>query len=262
MRSLFLALAVALAGAATPRAQNRPSFRAATAQAKSLEQPLSTQPFDPHDLSGVWSMHQKANFTLSKDPPPMTPWAQAKYNANKPGIGPRAQPMGNDPMMICDPVGYPRILFYNAYPLEIVQIPGRVIQFFDFFYAYRIIWTDGRALPQDPDPYWYGHAVGKWEGDTLVVDSTGFDDRSWRDADAHPHSDQMRLQERYRRVDHDTIEVSMTLTDPKAYTKPWVSETKTLKLEPKMEIREDVCVPSDEEKYKDQMREPAARSKK
>jgi len=91
------------------------------------------------------------------------------------------------------------------------------------------------------------------------VDSLGYDDRSWLDADGHPHSDDMRLQERYHRTDKDTVEVNMTLTDPKAFAKPWVSETKMLKRAPaKTEIREDLCVTSDEEAYKDQMRAPAA----
>ena len=138
--------------------------------------------------------------------------------------------------MICDPIGFPRILFYNAYPLEIAQLPDRMIQFFDLFYTHRTIWTDGRELPKDPDPRWYGYSVGKWDGDTFVVDSSGFDERPWLDADGHPHSADMRIEERYKRVDHDTIEVNMILTDPKAYTKPWVSETKTLKWSPKEEI--------------------------
>lgn len=259
MRTSYLTFALAAAlvlpsaafaqnGAPAPQAKTEPQAKAAAAQS-----------FDPHDLSGVYILRQKAGFALSNDVPPMTPWAQAKYNANKPGIGPRAQPLGNDPMMICDPVGYPRILLYNAYPSEIVQIPGRVIQFFDYFDAHRIIWTDGRALPKDPDPWYYGHAVGHWDGDTLVVDSVGYDDRSWLDADGHPHSDEMVLQERYHRTDKDTVEINMTLTDPKAFTKPWVSETKMLKRAPaKTEIREDLCVTSDEEAYKDQMRAPAA----
>ena len=69
----------------------------------------------------------------------MTPWAQARYDAAKPGLGPRAQPLGNDPMMVCDPVGYPRIAFYNAYPMEFVQTKDRLIEFFDYFYVHRTI---------------------------------------------------------------------------------------------------------------------------
>jgi hypothetical protein len=249
MQSVRLVVAlVALAAVASP----------AAAQNASQAKPGSPSS-DPHDLSGVYILHQKAGFTLSNTPPMMTPWAQAKYNAAKPGIGKRAQALGNDPMMICDPVGYPRVVLYNDYPSELVQIPGRIIQFFDYFNAHRIIWTDGRQLPDNPDPWFYGHSVGHWDGDSLVIDSNGFDERSWLDADGHPHSDQMRLQERYRKVDANTIELSMTLTDPKAYTQPWVSEAKTLTRAPgKTEIREDLCVTSDEQEYLDQMRAPAA----
>lgn len=190
----------------------------------------------------------------------MTPWAQAGYAANKPGIGraDRIVPLGNDPVMQCDPIGFPRVMFYDAYPTEIIQIPGRIIEFFDYFYVHRTIWMDGRELPKDPDPTWYGVSVGKWEGDTLVVETVGFNDRTWIDDDGHPHSDGMRVEERYRRIDHDNMELNMTIIDPKAYTQPWVGETKTWKLDPKLELREDVCVPSDEEKYKEEMRVPAA----
>jgi hypothetical protein len=95
----------------------------------------------------------------------------------------------------------------------------------------------------------------------LIVDTVGFNDQSWLDNDGHPHSEQMRIQERFQRVDHDTIESTMTLTDPKAYTMPWVSDKKTWKLTPKQTMREDVCAPSDEETYRKDMREPAADKK-
>jgi len=258
MRDRFVASTVVLAAvlALSTVAVSQTGQPSGAAKAQSAK----PQPFDPHDLSGVWSMHQKAQDTLSKDPPPMTPWAQARYDANKPGIGrlDRIVPLGNNPMMICDPIGFPQIMFHVLYPVEVVQIPGRVFEFFDFFYTHRVIWTDGRGLPTDPDPSWYGYSVGKWDGDTFIVDTAGFNDKTWLDADGHPHSEDMRIDERYRRVDHDTVEVDMTLTDPKAYTKPWVSETKIWKFDPKAEIGEDICAPSDEERYKEQMRVPAA----
>lgn len=223
---------------------------------------LKDAPFDAHDLSGVWwgILPRGANFGLGGTIPPMTTWAQERYKAAKPGLGGsgRAQPLGNDPMMNCDPMGFPRIMFWTNYPIEIVQIPKRTMMFFDWFYTYRTIWTDGRDLPKDPDPRWYGNSVGKWEGDTFVVRSTGFDDRTWLDADGHPHSEDMMLEERYRRVDHNTIELTMTLTDPNAYTQPWVGDKMTLKLaDSKVEMREDVCVPSEEQKYKELIRNPA-----
>lgn len=222
--------------------------------------PTANLPFDPHDLSGVWMGQQNRN-TLSRTPPPMTPWAQARYNAAKPGIGPRAQPLGNDPIMVCDPIGYPRIAFYNDYPMEIVATKDRLIEFFDFFYVHRTIWMDGRSLPNDPEPTWYGYSVGHWDGNTLVVEVTGFNDQSWLDNDGHPHSDQMKLEERFTRVDHDTMQSKMTLTDPVAYTAPWVSDVEVWKIRPKQAMREDLCAPSDEATYKDQVREPAAAKK-
>lgn len=224
----------------------------------------AAQPFNPHDLSGVWYIRGGPGFvSLSRaTAPPMTPWAQAKYDAAKPGLGPRGKPLGNDPATICDPMGLVRSLIWGVYPTEIVQTPKETLMLFDWFYTRRAIWTDGRQLPDDPDPRFYGYSVGHWEGDTFVVQSSGFDDRAWLDADAHPNSTQMRLEERYWRMDHDTLELRMTLTDPGAYTRPWVADVRTgtlvtPALDPITEMREDVCVPSEEEKYKETVREPA-----
>jgi len=243
------------------QAQNAAPPAARPAATPAAPSPTKNLPFDPHDLAGIWNLHTPRGFTLSAAPaPPMTKWAQDKYALAKPGLGGsgRAAPLGNDPIMVCDPMGFPRIMFWNGYPVEIVQIPGRTMVFFDWFYTYRTIWTDGRPLPEDPDPRFYGSSVGKWEGDTFVVSSKGFDERTWLDADGHPHSEDMTLEERYRRVDHDTIEFTMVLTDPKAYTKPWTSDKSTMTLAPaKTVMREDVCVPSVEAKYKEVVREPA-----
>jgi hypothetical protein len=133
---------------------------------------------------------------------------------------------------------------------------------FSWFNTRRAIWTDGRKLPDDPEARFYGYSIGRWEGNTFVVDSNGFDDRVWLDADGHPVSQDARLEERYRRVDHDTIKFDLTLTDPKAYTHPWVAKGLTANLmthglDPTVEMREDVCVPSVEAKYKEEIREPA-----
>jgi hypothetical protein len=230
-------------------AQNREPGR------KKKELPPSTEPFDPHDLASVWRFH--GSQTLSIPMPPMTPWGQQMFDAAKPGLGPRGAPLGNDPMMVCDPMGLPRILFYYAVPEEIIQLPDRVVQIFDWYHTFRIIWTDGRDLPKDPDPRWNGYSVGKWVGDVFVVESNGFNDRTWVDFFGAPHSDEMHLEERYHRVDHDTIELTITIDDPKTYTKPWVSDTKLLKLTDPKEFTEDFCVPSDEQRYKELMREPA-----
>ena len=208
------------------------------------------------DLSGVWSFGGLR--TLSNQTPPMTPAGQAKFNANKPSYGTRAIPpaLGNDPAGRCDPLGLVRLMLFPR-PMEIVQLPGRVLQFFEWNHMWRTIWTDGRKLPEDPDPRWFGYSVGKWDGDTLVVESSGFDDRTWLDQFGNPYSDEMHLVERWRRMG-DALELTMTLTDPKTYTTPWVGEKKVFKLQPKEEIREEICVPSIEAEFNRRTRDPAA----
>ena len=207
----------------------------------------------------------------------MTVWGEEKFKSYRPSYGrelgsadavahpeeaigrQRAVPsaLGNDPAGECNPSGVPRLLFFPR-PIEFVQTPNKVIQFFQWTRAWRDIWMDGRKLPSEPpSSTWYGYSVGKWEGDMFVVDSTGFDDRSWVDHFGYPHSDQMHLQERYRRLDHDTLELVMTIDDPKTYTKAWVSDKLTFRLQANDKIREDFCVPSEEESFNQGVRNPA-----
>src|SRR6266700_1825952 len=145
----------------------------------------SSAPAPRRDLSGVWGMQPTRE--VSEDDkqspggeiPPMTAWAKARYDLEKPGYGKRAAPGGNDPILQCDPMGFPRILYFPA-PFEFAQIPGRTLQMFERDHVVREIWTDGRALPGDPDPLWYGYSAGRWVDDTtFVVESTGYDDRTW-----------------------------------------------------------------------------------
>ena len=218
---------------------------------------------DPHDLTGIWRWSGRSVLAMSNDVPPMTAAGQAKFDAARVSYGPRAVPpaLGNDPMGKCDPLGIPRLLFYGATTrMEILQSSDRVVQFFEWEHVYRPIWTDGRALPKDAldNPRWLGYSVGKWDGDVFVVDSIGFDDRTWLDHFGHPHSDEMRLQERYHRLDRDTLELTLTLNDPKTYTKPWASDKKTFKLQPVKEMQEIFCVPSEEEAFNKRVRDPAA----
>jgi len=239
--------------------------------------PTKDLPFDAHDLSGFWS-GGGIRFGLGTPVPPMTAWGKAKYDARIPGIGagananpgnPRAKPLGNDPIMLCDPISYPRIILTAGnYGMQVVQLPKEQIWLFDWFFTRRVIWTDGRKLPDDAaEPRFYGYSVGHWDGDTFVVESNGFDDRAWLDDDGHPVSDEMKLTERYHRADHDTIEFTMTVTDPKSYTQPWASAPMQLRWfqadqlrardDGWEDLREDVCIPSVEQKYKDLIREPA-----
>jgi hypothetical protein len=146
----------------------------------------------------------------------------------------RAQPpaLGNDTYGTCNPMGMPRAALYPD-PVELIVLPDRILQHFQWGYGLRTIWMDGRTLPASEDvdiPRWWGYAVGRWDGTTLVVESTGYDERTWIDHFGYPHSDEMVLEERYTRINYDTIELKMTLTDPKCYAKPWTSETKRMHL--------------------------------
>jgi hypothetical protein len=220
----------------------------------------SSSPAALRDLTGVWQLQGNGSaqpIAADADMPPMTPWAKARFDQQKPGYGARGAAGGNDPILQCDPIGFPRIMLMPT-PNELVQTPGRVLQFWEREHEWRSIWTDGRALPADPDPTWYGYAIGHWEPDgTFVVESTGFNDTTWLGPTGYPHSDEMRIVERYRRVDHDTISYDMTITDPKSYTKPVVTPHRIMKLKPKEEISEQPCVWSEENEFTQRIRNPA-----
>jgi hypothetical protein len=145
-------------------------------------------------------------------------------------------------------------------PFEIVQIPGRLLMFFEEFHLWREIWTDGRPLPKDPDPSYLGVSVGKWEGDTLVVESIGFNDRPWVDSFGNPRSEKMHLTERYRRIGPGNLEIQIIMDDPKAYTDKWVSAPRTYKLEPGWELGEFFCVLDEEDSYSERVRLPAGQA--
>ncbi len=129
--------------------------------------------------------------------------------------------------------------------------------FFELGHIWRTVWTDGRPLPKDPDPSYLGYSVGKWDGDTFVVETIGFNDKLWDDSFGNPRSDETRLTERYRRLNHDTLEMQITIDDPKAYTKTWISPPKLHKLEPGWEIAEWFCVLDEDKAYDEVVRKPA-----
>ena len=224
-------------------------------------------PFDSHDLSGMWEFFnnipgQGIYATPSKEHPPMTPWAKAKYDEAKPGYGPKAQAGGNDPILKCNPTGIPRLLFFPQ-PFEIFVSPQRVFMFFERDHAWRQIWTDGRGHPKDLEPTWMGDSIGKWDGDTFVVDTVGFNDKSWLDFYGDPHSEDLHLVERYRRVDHDDMTLQLIVEDPRAYTATWTGDTKTYKLlkGKKAYMDELFCIPEEEDAFTNRIRMPAVGQK-
>jgi hypothetical protein len=199
------------------------------------------------DLSGVWRQNAPANAraysgsAFTKDEPPMTPWAEAKYHEAKPTFGPKAVAVeeSNSPDYNCLPPGVPYI-YFRPHPFEFIQGTGRAIMYFEYDHFVREIFTDGRKHPDDLDPSWMGHAIGHYEGDTLVIDTVGFNDKTWLDRVGHPHSDQLHLVERFRRLNKDTLQDDLTIEDPKAYTKPWAAQL-MFQLKPAWEIGEFIC---------------------
>ncbi len=239
-----------------------------------------TQSFNPYDLNGDWDRVSPivtfSNVPGSSRTPdnrpmpdvgpvqeaPFTPEGRAMYEANKPGYGPRASIERNDPLGRCEPLGIPRNLLAEIIAphatFEIVQLPDRIFQFFEYRHDWREIWMDGRELPDLDDiwPTWNGYSVGRMEGSTLIVESVGFDERAWLDKYGYPHSEQMRLVERYRRLDADTLELTMTIIDPMVYTRPWHSDTKIFKLnrEKHHDWDEQVyCIPAEEFTFQELM---------
>ena len=167
----------------------------------------------PPDLNGVWS----APFTpdISKalgHQPAFTPYGAARF-AKEDEV--------DDPLTQCLPIGPARGIQAGIMPFQIVQTPSVLAILFENQRTFRIIYTDGRGHPKDLDPSWFGDSTGKWEGDTLVVDTIGLNDRSWLDTAGHEHSDQLHLVERFQKVDNNAIRWTVTFEDPKFFTEPW-----------------------------------------
>jgi hypothetical protein len=181
-------------------------------------------------------------YELTLEEPPMTAWGLEQYHAAKSSFGAHPYPIAqtNDPVYRnCTPPGLPRA-FFHAFPLQIVQTPGEVIMLFEWDSVRHQIFTDGRKHDETLGPLWMGDSIGHWEGDTLVADTVNFNDKTWLDRIGHPHSDQLHIIERIRRVDRDHLEDQITIDDPKAYAKPWTG-TIVFLLHPKWTLAEEFC---------------------
>jgi len=208
------------------------------------------------DISGEWEPkmppsareYSGYSFASHKDVVPlMTPWGKEQYQKNKPSWGPLAVVDSTDPVnpttgkeIGCFPTGVPRI-WVHPFPTKIVQPPGVVYFLYEFAHHVREIYTnEGRQHPKDLDPSWMGNSVGWWEGNTLVIDSVGFNDKTWIDRAGLPHSDQLHVIERVTRPEHDKLRVDITVDDPKTYTRTW-SGFRELEFEPNWHITEMIC---------------------
>jgi hypothetical protein len=223
------------------------------------EQPPKTGPAPKRDLTGTWDAGGAGIAPRGSPTSSLTPWGEKKVSTHRPGDGPRASQIGeiNDPLStMCDPAGFPRNLLFELRPFQVVQTPNQVLMLYMFEKRFRTIWTDGRALPKDPDPRWYGYSVGKWEDDTtFVVETIGLDEKTWLDNAGNPHSNDMKVIERYQRINEGTMELTVTIDDPTAYTKPWVGRNKLpLRLIPSnVDLMEMICSATEAQEYKKNM---------
>lgn len=170
------------------------------------------------DFSGVWKVSRSYLLNAAPDlkMEDLQPWAAALYKRS--GDNYRNDTDGIN----CLPPG-PKasISLGGAYPVKIVQTPGLVVLLYEYQTIFRQVFTDGRALPPDPNPTWMGYSIGRWDGDTLVVTTAGYNDRTSLDLGGHPHSESLRLTERFHRRDFGHLDVDVTLEDPKAYKRSW-----------------------------------------
>jgi hypothetical protein len=243
------------------------------AQTAPPEQPKAAKtqksaPAPRRDLSGIWAPEDTMEGISPrgvKSHAPFTPMGENIANKiYKPGDGPRRVPIGlvNDPLDSCDPAGFPRDLLFELRPFQVMQTSSKMLLAYQYQQVWRVIWKDGRELPKDPDSRWYGYSVGKWVDDyTFAVVTVATDERTWLDNAGDPHSSGMRVEETYHRVDHDTVELTVKIDDPKIYTEPWLARDKMrLKLLPdNTEIMEMICAPTEAEEYKKTMANPLSK---
>jgi hypothetical protein len=247
---LLTCAAAALAGVAPLAAQ----------QSSAPERPAPRTADGKPDLSGIWvatgaillfegeeafAAARAADAAAGRparntnETPPFKPEAEAQrqYFLSRRGI--------DDPMARCLLTGVPRINF-RPLPFEIVQLPDRVIMLYEIHHAFRIIPTDGRPPPEDAEPSYLGESVGRWEGDTFVVDVTSFNDKTWLTGVGTIHTEDLRVTERYTRDSFDTIRYEVTMEDPAVLSRPWTLRD-TFRLRPGERIREYECIESNED---------------
>ena len=248
--SVVTVFAIALATAASAAAQwvNLPlPGTPRTPDGKpNLTAPAPRTPDGKPDLSGIWMIDRPPGAPSGTGltgleyyvPPafvfPFRPAAEALYKHRRFDLLGSGRPSDH-----CLPHSVPDAML-PASPFKIVQSPGLTIVLFEAFTHYRQIFTDGRQLPTDPNPAWFGYSIGMWDGNTFVVDSRGFNDKTWLDDSGHPHTDALHTIERFGRRDFGHLDMEVTIDDPKAYTKPW-SVTIHFALVPDTELIENIC---------------------
>src|SRR3989475_9451368 len=246
-------------------------------------------PAPRHDISGTWTpangpggaiqaggVKAMPNDGKPEHQLPYTPYGLEAYKSHKAPIGADEvlPTQYNDPRDRCEPLGFPRADLYYLRETQVMQNEYKVAILYQYGEAWRVIWTDGRKLPQLVDggvlvgkevrePRFYGYSVGKWVDDsTLVVQTVGMmpEDRVWLDLTGRPISDALHVEERFHRVDRDHLDLTVAIDDPKMYTRPWVAMNKfPMKLQdPHTDVMEMYCSPSEMEKYDKLIGNPAS----
>lgn len=273
MRAPSIVVSVAVLAYLTAAAARAQDIRAAQNPEGFIRAGVPKMPDPPgpapiRDLSGVWVGPQD----LESDPmPPMTPAGEALFATRHSYGGVTSNEdlgVSNDPFITCDPLGFPRDLLAHAVSgrgrFIFASAPDRIIIAYEQQRVWREIWMDGRALPQAvdvrgaPESRYYGYSVGHWEGDhTLVIDTTGLDERPWLDEAGHPRSSSARIEERYTRLDQYNVQLTVTIDDPKFYTKPWTWMRGNFYWVKGQEFAETFCIPSEGIEYRDSLARPS-----
>ena len=221
------------------------------------------------DLSGSWAGPRSGagvDDGERVDPPTLTPLGKQLQELNKP-LG-KFSPAGtNDPTVrTCDPFGFPRSATGEIRGIAFATMPDRIVLLAQFQDVWREIWMDGRELPRNvgstdkdsPDPRYYGYSVGHWEGDnTLVIDTTGLDEKTWLSGGGLAHTINAHIQERYTRTSHNDLSLTVTVDDPTLYTKPFTLAKANFRWIPTQQMDEKLCIPSDVIEYLKTIGDPA-----
>jgi hypothetical protein len=242
MRIAFAVVAaVALASPAAAQWKNIPP-------APSLSAPAPRSADGKPDLSGVWQADGQTYFFdlaagLKPEDVVMLPWARALQQQREDNVH------ADDPLARCEPHGVPRINTNGLFPFKIVQTRALVVLLYEQLNLFRQVFLDGRTLEADVNPTWLGYSTGRWDGDTLVVDSRGFNDKTWLDTQkGRPASDALHVVERFRRPKFGDLEVVATIEDSKAYAKPWTTTTQHFKLQPNTDLLEFICAENEKDR--------------
>ena len=213
-----------------------------------LSAPAPRLPDGKPDLSGVWTPPNGYLRDLAKDlkePVPFQPWAKTLYDERAAGVHWKDEPDAN-----CLPQGVPKVMLAPA-PWRIVQTPNIVFFVHEAFNLWWQAFLDGRTLlpVDDVNPTWHGYSTAKWDGDTLVIDSKGFNGKVWLDQLGKPSTEALHVTSRLRRKDFGHMEIGVTIDDPKAYTRPW-GTTVEVTLTPNTELMEFICLENERDTRK------------